>query len=124
DVYGRSGQLQDALRYSDELLRGGALAPADVTLVKFYRLQTLFDAIDKTKGGDASRYRQEASALMEQLRRAGKGWADKVDALMVARVQDPAQWAGKAQSPRIQWELARMMLAKNDYAGAAPVLAD
>ena len=124
EVYGRSGRLQDALRYSDELLRGGSLAGGDVALVKFYRLQTLFDAIDKTKGGDAARYRTEATALMEQLRHAGKGWADRVDTLMVARVQDPAQWAGKAQSPRVQWELARLMLAKNDYDGAAPVLAE
>src|SRR5262245_52622287 len=124
DVYGRSGRLQDALRYSDELLRGGTLAGGDVALVKFYRLQTLFDVIEKTKGGDAARYRQEATSLMEQLRNAGKGWADRVDALMVARVQDPAQWAGKAQSPRVQWELARLMLAKNDYDGAAPVLTE
>jgi hypothetical protein len=124
DVYGRSGRVQDALRYSGELLSGGTLPGADVALVKFYRLQTLFDAIEKSKGADAARYRQEASSLMDQLRHAGKGWADKVDALMVARVDDPAQWAGKAQSPRIKWELARLMLAKNDYDGAAPLLTE
>ena len=124
DVYGRSGQLPEALRYSDELLRGGSLNAADVPLVKFYRLQTLFDAAEKSKGGDAARYRQEASALMDQLRHAGKGWADRVDALMVARISDPAQWAGKAESPRVKWELARLMLAKNDYDGATPLLTE
>src|SRR5262249_22717939 len=72
----------------------------------------------------AARYRQEASGLMDQLRRAGKGWADKVDALMVARIDDPTQWAGKAESPRVKWELARLMLAKNDYEGAGPLLVE
>jgi tetratricopeptide (TPR) repeat protein len=124
DAYGRSGRSQDALRYSDELLHGDGLTAADVPIVKYYRLQTLFDAAEKSKGADAARYRQEASALMEQLRRTGKGWADKVDALMVARVGDPAQWAGKTTSPRVKWELARLMLAKNDAAGAAPLLAE
>jgi tetratricopeptide (TPR) repeat protein len=124
DAYSRSGRLQDTLRYSDELLRGGALPASDLALVRFYRLSALFDAIDKSKGGDAGRYRQEASALMEQLRRSGKGWADKVDAMMVAHIDDPAQWAGKAQSPRVKWELARLMLAKSDYDGAAPLLVE
>lgn len=124
DAYARSGRIQDTLRYSDELLRGGSLPAADLPLVRFYRLSALFDAIDKSKGGDAARYRTEASSLMEQLRRAGKGWADKVDAMMVAHIDDPAQWAGKAESPRVKWELARLMLAKNDYDGAAPLLAE
>jgi tetratricopeptide (TPR) repeat protein len=123
DIYSRAGRLQDTLRYSDELLRGGMLHGSDLPLVRYYRLQALFDAAEK-KGPDAARYRQEATTVMEQLRRAGKGWADRVDALMVARIDDPAQWAGKAESPRAQWELARLMLAKNDYAGAAPVLAE
>ena len=124
DAYGRSGHAQEALRYSDELLRGGTLPAADVPVVKFFRLQTLFDAAEKSKGADAARLRQEASALMDQLRHAGKGWADKVDALMVARISDPAQWAGKAESPRVRWELARLMLAKNDYTNAAPLLTE
>jgi len=61
---------------------------------------------------------------MEQLRRAGKGWADKVDAMMVAHIDNPAEWAGKAQSPQVKWELARLMLAKNDFDGAMPLLED
>jgi tetratricopeptide (TPR) repeat protein len=124
DAYSRSGRIQDTLRYSDELLRGGTLPGSDLPLVRFYRLSALFDAIDKSKGGDAARYRQDASSLMEQLRRSGKGWADKVDAMMMAHIDDPAQWAGKSQSPRVKWELARMMLAKNDYDGAAPLLVE
>ena len=43
---------------------------------------------------------------------------------MVARIDDPAEWAGKAESPRVQWELARLMLVKNDYNGATPLLAE
>jgi tetratricopeptide (TPR) repeat protein len=124
DAYARAGRSADALRYSDELLRSGQLPPADVPLVKFVRLQILFDAADKSRGADAARARQDASALMEQLRHVGPGWADKVDALMVARVSDPAQWAGQAQSPRVKWELARLMLAKNDADHAVPLLAE
>lgn len=122
DAYARAGRRADVLRYSDELLRGGVVAAGDVSVVRYYRLQALFDTAEKSKGADAGRARQEASALMEQLRRAGPGWADKVDALMATRIANPAEWAGKADSPRVKWELARMMLAKNDFDGAAPLL--
>lgn len=122
DAYSRAGRTQDALRFSDQILRGGGVPAADVTLVRFVRLETLFDAAEQAKGADAERYRREASTLMDTLRAGGKGWADKVDALMVARVDDPRAWAGKADSPRVQWELARLMLTKNDYAGAVPLL--
>jgi len=122
DAYSRAGRTQDALRFSDQILRGGGVPAADATLVRFVRLETLFDAAEQAKGADAERYRREASTLMDSLRAAGKGWADKVDALMVARVDDPRAWAGKTDSPRVQWELARLMLVKNDYAGATPLL--
>ena len=124
DAYARAGRFQDALRYADEILSSGSLAPADVPLIKYYRLTVLFDAQEKSKGAEAERYRRDASLLMDQLRRAGKGWADKVDALMVSRIKDPSQWTAKAESPRVQWELARLMLQKNDYDGAAPLLDD
>ena len=52
DAYSRAGRVQDTLRYSDELLRGGMLPRPDLPLVRFYRLQALFDAADK-KGPDA-----------------------------------------------------------------------
>jgi TolA-binding protein len=122
DAYARAGRTQDALRFADEILRGGQVPAADVPVVRYVRLQTLFDAADKAKGADAERYRREAATLMDSLRASGKGWADKVDALMVARVDDPRAWAGKADTPRVQWELARLMLVKNDYAGATPLL--
>ncbi|HSP95775.1 MAG TPA: hypothetical protein VL049_00840, partial [Candidatus Dormibacteraeota bacterium] len=122
DAYARAERTQDALRYSDELLRSGQVPAADTALVRYVRLETLFDAADKSRGADAERYRREAASLMDTLRAAGKGWADKVDALMVSRVDDPKAWAGKADTPRVQWELARLMLVKNDYAGATPLL--
>lgn len=122
DAYGRAGRTQDALRYSDEILRGGGVPAADLTLVRFVRLQTLFDAADKAKGAEAERHRREAAALMDSLRAAGKGWADRVDALLVSRVDDPRDWAGKTDAPRAQWELARLMLSKNDFEGATPLL--
>jgi len=122
DTYVRAGKQDDALSYSEQLLKGGDIAAADVPLVRFYRLQTLFDAIDRTAKGKEEAYRRQASAVMEQLRHAGKGWAKKVDALLLSRVDDPAKWADKPQSPEAKWELAKMLLQKNDDAAAAPLL--
>jgi hypothetical protein len=42
----------------------------------------------------------------------------------VARISDPAQGPGKAASPRVKWEPARLMRAKNDYANASPLLSE
>ncbi|MDX2165507.1 MAG: tetratricopeptide repeat protein [Deltaproteobacteria bacterium] len=122
DAYLRAGRTQEVLRYSDEVLKSGSVPAGDVNLVKFVRLQTLFDAADKAKGAEAERYRREAAAAMDALRGAGKGWQDKVDALMIAHVDDPKEWAGKADTPKLKWELARLMLSKNDYDGATPLL--
>lgn len=122
DAYLRAGRTADVLRYADEVLKSGGVPARDVNLVRFVRLQTLFDAADKAKGAEAERYRREATAAMDSLRAAGPGWRDKVDALMVAHVDDPAAWAGKADTPKLKWELARLMLARNDYDGATPLL--
>jgi len=122
DAYARAGRTQDVLRYSDEIIKSGGVPANDLNLVKFVRIQTLLDAASKTKGPDAERYRREAQAGMDSLRGAGKGWADKVDALMLASVDDPKEWIGKAETPKMKWELARLMLAKNDYDDATPLL--
>jgi tetratricopeptide (TPR) repeat protein len=121
ESYARSGSIDNTLRYSDILLSGAELAPGDVSVVRYFRLQALFDAAKKTPA-KADRYRQEASALMETLRRAGAGWADKVDALMATQIDDPAKWVGKANTPRVKWELARMLLQKGDEGTAVPLL--
>ena len=121
DAYSRAGRTQDVLRYSDEIIKSGGVPAGDANLVKFVRIQTLLAAA-RAKGPDAERYRREAAAGMDGLRGAGKGWADKVDALMLANVDDPKAWVGKAETPKMKWELARLLLARNDYDSATPLL--
>jgi tetratricopeptide (TPR) repeat protein len=121
ESYARSGNHDNTLRYSDSLLAGRDLAPTDIPIVRYFRLQALFDAAKKSPA-KADRYRQEASTLMETLRRAGAGWADKVDALMATQIDDPAKWIGKAKTPRVKWELARLLLQKGDEGAAVPLL--
>ncbi|MEO8601776.1 MAG: tetratricopeptide repeat protein [bacterium] len=122
DAYSRAGRTQDVLRYSDEVIKSGGIPAADANLVRFVRVQTLLDAAAKSKGPDAERYRREAATGMDALRGAGKGWADRVDALMLANIDDPKAWVGKAETPKMKWELARLMLSKNDYDSATPLL--
>ncbi len=124
ESYALGGTPQDALRYSEALLRTGEVPPEDAALVRFYRLRALFDALKQASGREAEGYRHEAAALMEQLRAAGKGWTDRVDALFAARVEDPAQWIGQARTARAKWSLARSMLEKGDSRGAAPLLTE
>lgn len=122
DAYSRAGRVKETLQHSQDLLGSGTLAQRDAALVSFFRLQVLMKAIKGASPRDAEGYRREASALMDQLRRAGSGWADKVDALMVTQVDDPAQWAGKVRSPAAKWELARLLLQKGDEKTATSLL--
>jgi tetratricopeptide (TPR) repeat protein len=124
DAYARAGRTQDALRYSEELLRGGRVPSADQSLVRFQRLELLFAAIAKSSGAAADRYRREAGTLMAELRRAGKGWAERVDELMLARADDPSRWVGQVQGTTSKWTLARLLLQKEDYKQARPLLED
>lgn len=124
DAYVRSGKTQEALRYSQELLAGGRVPGADQALVRFQRLELLFAAADKSSGAAADRYRREASALMAELRRAGKGWAERVDQLMLARTDDPARWIGQVQGTESKWTLAQLLLQKEDFEQARPLLED
>jgi len=116
----QTGNTAEALRLSDELLASGARS--DENVVRFLRLKALMAAARRGAGPEAERYRQQALVLMEQLRRAGTGWDDRVSALLQTSVDNPAQWAAKATSPFAQWELARMLVQKNDYKAAAPLL--
>ena len=118
----RSGSVDDALSYSQRLLDSGSLSGGETVIVRFFRLQTLFAAMKKASGADAQRYRREASSLMHELRRAGRGWADKVDALMLSSIDDPAQWANKAQTPFGKWQLAKMLVQQGKELEAVPLL--
>jgi hypothetical protein len=122
DAYYRGGDASRAIAYSRELLGGGLVAAEEAPIVRFYELQALLDSADRAKGGEAERHRREASAVMAQLRRAGGAWSAKVDALLAASIDDPSQWAGKADTPAAQWQLAQLFLEKEDCAGAEPLL--
>jgi TolA-binding protein len=121
DTYARSGNVKRTLQYSRELLDGAGLDRRDVAAVSFYRLQALFKAAKTAAPREAEAYRREAGTLMEQLRRAGGGWSEKVEALLLTQ-DDPAQWAGKVESPSAKWELAKLLLQKGDEKAARPLL--
>jgi TolA-binding protein len=119
DAAARAGNVEEALRQSDRLLGSGSRAEDNV--VRFLRIRALLAGAQKS-GPQAERYRQQALSLMDQLRKAGGGWEEKVAALAQTGIEDPEKWAGKAASPFAQWEVAKLLVQKGDYKQAAPLL--
>lgn len=122
DSHYRAGNSTRTLSYARELLKGGLVAEDETPVLRYYELRALFDLAERASGAQADQRRREAGAVMSQLRRAGPGWAAKVDALLFSSIKDPAQWAGKADSPAAQWQLAQLLLQKEDCVGAEPLL--
>ncbi len=122
DSYFRGGNRTKVVAYANDLLNGGLAASEDAPVIRFYQLQALFALADGASGSRAEDYRRQAGAVMTELRRAGKGWGEKVDALLFSQVKDPSQWVSKADSPTAQWQLAQMLLQKEDCKGAKPLL--
>jgi TolA-binding protein len=119
DAAARAGNVEEALRQSDRLLGSGSRAEDNV--VRFLRIRALLAGAQKP-GPQAEQYRQQALGLMEQLRKAGGGWEERVAALAQTGIEDPEKWAGKAASPFAQWEVAKLLVQKGDYKQAAPLL--
>jgi tetratricopeptide (TPR) repeat protein len=120
DAYVRSGNTSEALRLSDEILAGGARGEENI--VRYLRAQLLLAAAKKATGSAAERYRQQALGLMDQLRKAGPAWEERVAALVQTSIDNPEKWAANASGPFAKWELAKMLVQKGDYKGAAPLL--
>ncbi|MDD1762942.1 MAG: tetratricopeptide repeat protein, partial [Methanothrix sp.] len=95
---------------------------AEDNLVRFIRIRALLAAVKNTPGVPAERYRQQALTQMEQLRRAGGGWEEKVAALAETAIADPEKWSVNATSAFAKWELAKLLAHKGDYKQAAPLL--
>jgi tetratricopeptide (TPR) repeat protein len=121
DAYVRTDNTKEALRLSDELLGGGGARGED-NVVRFLRIQALLNAAKKSSGAEADRYRQQALAQMDQLRRAGPGWEERVAALTATAIDNPEKWSANASSPFAKWELAKLLVQKGDYKGATPLL--
>lgn len=115
----RIKDVKAALRVSDELLKDAP--PAEANWIRFMRLRALLDAIEKG-GADANQYRSEAVVLMDRLRRSGGDWAKQVAALAQEAFDDPEAWKANATTPFAKWELAKLYVQKEDYAGATPLL--
>ncbi len=115
----RIKDVKAALRVSDELLKDAP--PAEANWIRFMRLRALLDAIEKG-GADTPRYRSEAVVLMDRLRRSGGDWAKQVAALAQEAFDDPEAWKANATTPFAKWELAKLYVQKEDYAGATPLL--
>ncbi|HVM96344.1 MAG TPA: tetratricopeptide repeat protein, partial [Candidatus Acidoferrales bacterium] len=120
DGYVRNGNVQGALKVSDELLGQGT--HSEDNLIRYFRIRALLDGAKKSSGSEAEKYRSQALALMDQLRKAGGGWEEKVAALLATSVDKPEQWANDANNPFARWELAKMLVQKNDYKQATPLL--
>ena len=119
DAAVRAGNVEEALRQSDRLLGSGSRAEDNV--VRFLRIRALLAGGQKA-GPQAEHYRQQALSLMDQLRKAGGGWEEKVAALAQTGIEDPEKWAGHAAGPFAQWELSKLLVQKGDYKQAAPLL--
>ena len=119
DGYFRAGKYQDTVKLSERLLASDS---ANASLVLYYRARALLSAAKAASGAQAKSYRQEAMAAMDQLRRAGPAWQEKVDALMQSEIDNPEQWAAPADSPAAKWTVAKMLVQKSDYKSARPLL--
>ncbi len=119
DAYVRSGNVSEALRLSNEMLGSGSRA--EDNLVRYLRIRALLAGAKNASGGEAERYRQQALALMDQLRRVS-GWEDKVTALAESSIENPEKWSDTASSPFAKWELAKLLVQKGDYKQAMPLL--
>jgi len=119
DGYVRNGRSAEALTLSEQLL--SSPAGGEVNVVRYLRVRALLDAAKKQPAAEAARQRQQAMALMDQLRRAGGAWDERVAALL-ASVDNPEQLAGGANSAVAKWQLAKLLLQKGDFKQAAPLL--
>ncbi len=120
DAHVRAGNSAEALKLSDQMLGTGGRAEDNV--VRFLRIRALLAAVKNAPAADAQRYRQQALALMDQLRRAGGGWEEKVAALAQTGIENPEQWSATAAGPFAKWQLAKLLVQKGDYKQAMPLL--
>jgi TolA-binding protein len=120
DAYVRAGHVAEALQLSEQLLGAGGRAQDNV--VRFLRIRLLLAAAKGASSAEAERYRQRALADMDQLRRAGGGWEEKVSALLSTGIDNPEKWSENAGSPFAKWELAKLLIGKGNYKQAAPLL--
>lgn len=120
DGYVRNGNLNGALKLSEELLGQGGRS--EDNLIRYLRIRALVDAVKKSSGAEAERYRSQALTMMDELRKAGGGWEEKVAALLATAVDKPELWANNANNPFARWELAKLLIQKNDYKQATPLL--
>ncbi|HVN85870.1 MAG TPA: tetratricopeptide repeat protein [Candidatus Binatia bacterium] len=120
DASARAGKVQEVVRLSDAMLASGE--SADASLIRYYRVRALLEAAKKSSGAEAARYRQQAMATMDQLRRAGPGWQEKMDALLASEAGNVEQFSADANSPAAKWTVAKLLMQKSDYKGARPLL--
>lgn len=120
DAQVRAGNITEALRLSDQLMGSGERGEDNV--VRYLRIRALLAGVKKSSGAEAERYRQQALSLMDQLRKAGPGWEEKVAALAQTSIENPEKWADNANNPFARWEVAKMLVQKGDYKQAMPLL--
>jgi len=121
DAYLRNNQVQKAIDGSKGF---GSAGGENASALKYLRIRALVLGA-KQPGAAGDKYRQEAISLMEQLRRQGGTWAQRVDAVLAAASsEDPAKWAAAGGGSFATWQLARTAVAKGDCKQAVPLLQD
>jgi tetratricopeptide (TPR) repeat protein len=117
DAYLRAGNADKAIEASKGF---GGVSGEAASYLKFLRIRALL--LGAKGGPNAGRNREEALALVEQLRRQGGAWGQRADALLSSAMNDPSLWAGAATGTFGQWQVARLAMSKNDYKQALPLL--
>jgi tetratricopeptide (TPR) repeat protein len=117
-AYLKKGQARKAIDASKEFASATGDGASDL---RYLRLRALLLGA-KQGGAGSDRHRAEAIKLMEQLRRQGGAWPQRMDALLAASVDDPAKWAGSTGGTFAQWQVARMSVSKGDCKQAIPLL--
>jgi len=116
DMYVRNGNATKAIETSKGF--GGAGGESS-SYLKYLRIRAL---VTGAKQGGGDRYREEALNLMEQLRRQGGTWGQRVEALLAAAAAEDPRWASAAGGTFAQWQLARTAVSKGDCKQAIPLL--
>ncbi len=125
EAYVRAGQVGEALRASAEFLKAGVrgeMRRDEVAYLRFLRAKALLSAIEH-RGPTAVSEQEEVLGLIEELRKAGEGWKQKAEALLLASLGDLARWAGQARGAFAQGTIGRLLVEKGDYQRARPLLA-
>jgi TolA-binding protein len=115
--------LTESARFLASAGGGGAPSADEEARARYLRARALFALAKKAKGRKRAQYRQEALALVGELRRRGGLWKKQADALAKGIVREPEEWLAEEEpSPLVEWEQAKELVRQGKYRQAVPLL--